>query len=70
MRPWITFFSQTGTEINNLCKSLGIYPDGIITNRHSTERINPDLVNTTTFREHKLNRTIWYMLPSKPTGVS
>ena len=70
MRPWLTFFSQTGTEINNLCKSLGIYPDGIITNRHSTEGINLDLFNTTTFREHKLNRTIWYMLPNKPTVES
>lgn len=67
MRPWITFFSQTGTEIYNLCKELGIYPDAIVTNRHNTEGINQDLIKLTTFREYKLNRTIWYMLPSKPT---
>lgn len=67
MRPWITFFSQTGTEINNLCKALEIYPDGIITNKMLTDSINKDLLTTTTFRAHKLNRTIWYMLPSSPT---
>lgn len=67
MRPWVAFFSQTGTEINNICKSLGIYPDAIVTNRHNTDGINKDLMTTTTFREYKLNRTIWYMLPTKPT---
>lgn len=67
MRPWITFFSQTGTEINNLCKALEIYPDAIITNRRDTEGVNKDLLTTTTFREHKLNRTVWYMLPDKPS---
>lgn len=67
MRPWIAFFSQTGTEINNLCNDLGVYPDAIVTNRIDTDGVNKDLITTTTFREHKLNRTIWYMLPSKPT---
>ncbi|NBW56596.1 hypothetical protein EBR43_02190 [bacterium] len=67
MRPWITFFSQTGTEINNICKALEIYPDAVVTNRLNTENINKDLLSTTTFREYKLNRTIWYMLPDKPT---
>lgn len=68
MRPWITFFSQTGTEINNLCRETGIYPDAIVTNKQDTENINKDLLNTTAFRTHKLNRTIWYVLPQKPTG--
>ena len=67
MRPWVTFFSQTGTEINNLCKALEVYPDAIITNKQNTDGVNPDLLATTTFREHKLNRTTWIMLPSKPT---
>lgn len=68
MRPWITFFSQTGAEINNLCNALGIYPDAVITNKQDTENINKDLLSTTTFREHKLNRTVWYVLPQKPTA--
>jgi len=67
MRPWIAFFSQTGTEINNICNSLGIYPDAIVTNRFNTDGVNKELLATTTFREHKLNRTVWYMLPQKPT---
>jgi len=67
MRPWITFFSQTGTEIFNLTNALGIYPDGIVTNRHTTDGINQQLITVSTFREVKLNRTVWYMLPEKPT---
>jgi len=67
MRPWITFFSQTGTEIKDLCNALGVYPDAIITNKTSTDGVNKDLLTITTFRTHKLNRTIWYMLPQKPT---
>lgn len=66
MRPWITFFSQTGTEINNICKSLNIYPDAIITNKQTIEGVNKELFATTTFREHKLNQTIYYLLPVKP----
>ncbi len=66
MRPWITFFSQTGTEINKLCNALEIYPDAIITNRSTIEGINKDLLATTMFREHKLNKTVLHMLPSKP----
>lgn len=67
MRPWVAFFSQTGSEINNLCKALEIYPDAIVTNRLTTEGVNVELLTTTTFREHKLNRTVWYMLQAKPT---
>jgi len=66
MRPWITFFSQTGSEIKNLSNTLGKYPDGIVTNRQTTEGINPELITTSTFREHKLNRTVWYVLPDRP----
>jgi len=67
MRPWVAFFSQTDTEINNLCKSLNVYPEAIITNKTSTEDVNKDLLTITTFRTHKLNRTIWYALPQKPS---
>ena len=69
MRPWVTLFSQTGTEINNLCKALEIYPDAIITNRQNLEGVNTDLLSVNTFRAHKLNSIIWYTLPAKPTAV-
>jgi len=67
MRPWITFFSQTGTEIAALCQALGKYPHGIVTNKQNMTNVNKDLVNTTSFREHKLNQTFWHILPAKPS---
>jgi len=66
MRPWIAFFSQTGTEIQNLCNALNLYPDAIITNKQNTDGVNKDLLTVTTFRTQKLNRSIWYQLPYKP----
>jgi folate-dependent phosphoribosylglycinamide formyltransferase PurN len=66
MRPWIAFFSQTGTEIHNLSNVLGIYPDLIITNKSDLKDINKELLGTIQFREHKLNRTILEYLPNKP----
>jgi methionyl-tRNA formyltransferase len=33
MRPWVTFFSQTGSEIYNISEKLGRYPDIIICNK-------------------------------------
>ena len=70
MRPWIAFFSQTGTEIYNLCNALGRYPDAIVTNKQNIEGINEDLIRVTTFREQKLNETLWYVLPPKPTVLN
>ena len=68
MRPWIAFFSQTGTEINNLCTELQIYPDAIVTNRSDLKSVNKDLLYLTEFREHKLNKTILHYLPAKPVA--
>ena len=47
MRPWITFFSQTGSEIYKLSKLLNRVPDKIITNKpfSKSETINFDLFN-------------------------
>jgi folate-dependent phosphoribosylglycinamide formyltransferase PurN len=41
MRPWVTFFSQTGTDIYNLSEKLGKSPDIIVTNRQDLININP-----------------------------
>lgn len=67
MRPWVTFFSQTGTEIHNLSNALGIYPDAIITNNINMLNVNRDLRAVTEFRTNKLNNEIWYMLSPKPS---
>jgi len=66
MRPWITFFSQTGTEIHDISNTLGVYPDVIVTNKSDLKNVNKGLLSVTQFREHKLNKTILISLPSKP----
>ena len=67
MRPWVTFFSQTGTEIYDLSNVLGIYPDCIITNKQDHKTTNSGLKVITEFRSQKLNENIWVQLPQKPT---
>lgn len=44
-RPWIAFFSQTGSEIANLIQRLGKYPDLIVTNKRPSKlrRIHADV---------------------------
>ena len=68
MRPWITFFSQTGTEIHDISNTLGVYPDAIVTNKSDFNNVNKGLLSITQFREHKLNKTILISLPSKPVA--
>ncbi|NBW58719.1 hypothetical protein EBR43_13280 [bacterium] len=67
MRPWIAFFSQTGSEIYNLSNSLGIYPDTIVTNKQDLTAVNKDLIKLIEFREHKLNKSILHRISAKPT---
>ena len=45
-QPWITFFSQTGSEIADLAESLGYWPSRIITNRRpsSIRTIDPRII--------------------------
>jgi len=49
-RPWIAFFSQTGTEIVDLAKSLNYWPDLIVTNQRPAglRTINPELKESDT----------------------
>lgn len=47
---WVTFFSQTGTEIYNLSKELNKQPDVIITNNNDINAINLKLINELTSR--------------------
>jgi folate-dependent phosphoribosylglycinamide formyltransferase PurN len=44
MRPWVTFFSQTGSEILNLSQKLERYPDVIITNKQTLVSVNQELL--------------------------
>jgi len=61
MRPWVTLFSQTGTEIFNLSKRLNRYPDVIITNKQDLTRANPALLACIPMN------TKFIQLPVKPT---
>jgi len=47
-KPWIAFFSQTGSEIVDLAKSLGRWPDLIVTNKRPAElrTINSELIES------------------------
>ena len=47
IRPWIAFFSQTGSEIVEVSKLLGRWPDCIVTNERSEHlrKIHPALEN-------------------------
>ena len=55
-RPWIAFFSQTGSEIVNISKALGREPDLIITNER------PDHL-----RQINQGIELCYLMPNKPT---
>ena len=54
-KPWITFFSQTGSEIVDLAKILNRYPDCIVTNKRPAHlrTINPELEGKVIFVENK-----------------
>jgi len=60
-RPWIAFFSQTGTEIVNIHKQLGVTPDMIVTNNR------PSHLRTVNEYIYRNWGDKFYMLPNKPT---
>jgi len=45
-KPWIAFFSQTGSEIVEIANAIGYWPDAIITNERPSNirKINNDLL--------------------------
>lgn len=61
MKKWITFFSQSGSEICNIAKKLKRVPDLIITNRESLE--HPKSVHAQIY--HHIDKLVF--LPKSPT---
>lgn len=57
---WITFFSQTGSEIMNVIEKTGREPDLIVTNRADLDGVNIKLLNK---YRNKIRK-----LPNKPTA--
>jgi folate-dependent phosphoribosylglycinamide formyltransferase PurN len=47
---WVALFSQTGSEIYEISKRLGRFPDYVVTNKQGWEGINQDLINNTVVR--------------------
>jgi folate-dependent phosphoribosylglycinamide formyltransferase PurN len=60
-RTWVTFFSQTGSEIYKISKKINRVPDIVITNKSKDQVLE---INQNLFHEY-LDRFIW--LPKKPT---
>lgn len=58
-KPWIAFFSQTGSEIVDLAKSLGRWPDLVVTNQRPADlrTINSELIES----------DLLVTVPNKPT---
>ena len=44
-RPWVAFFSHTGSEIANISKKLGAVPDIIVTNNKDEKNISKHVKN-------------------------
>lgn len=61
-RDWITFFSQTGSEITNVSAFFNITPACIVTNRDNLKNVNPWI---TAQSENKKVPIVH--LPSKPS---
>jgi folate-dependent phosphoribosylglycinamide formyltransferase PurN len=58
---WVAFFSQSGTELNNIIHRTGKIPAAIITNRQTDDGINPIL------KQEKDRGTLnWITLPINP----
>jgi len=58
-RPWIAFFSQTGSEITDISKSLKRWPDVIVTNERPTR--------LRTINSEILEQDLLVTTPNKPT---
>jgi len=61
MKEWFAFFSQSGSEIYELSKKLGRFPDRIITNK-PLEKLTT--INANLLTEFK---GVWVFLPQKPS---
>ena len=61
---WLAFFSQTGSEIVNLSKALGVKPDLIVTNNLLEDKwkYHPELRSLGTIMSAKHDRLMEYLL--------
>lgn len=72
-KKWVTFFSQTGSEISLISKKIGRWPDLIVTNREDIVNINEDLKNSCADRLYQIPKwpkNIDYMKMADSMGYS
>ena len=58
-KNWVALFSQTGSELANICKEINTIPNLILTNKENIESIDPWLL------DNCFKKII--LLPQKPT---
>ena len=51
---WVAFFSQTGSEIVNICRDIDKWPDLIVTNKQDNETTHVELVKRVRLENTKL----------------
>ena len=51
---WVAFFSQTGSEIVNICKAIDQWPDLIVTNKQDNKTTHVELIRRIRERDTKL----------------
>jgi folate-dependent phosphoribosylglycinamide formyltransferase PurN len=63
MKPkkrWVAFFSMSGSEIYNVSRMLGRFPDAVVTNRTTLEGVHQELLDV--LEPHQL-----IMIPNRPS---
>ena len=66
---WCAFFSQTGNEIATISRSLGRWPDYVITNRTDDNGVNPRILQTINYNTAKEGRSTLIRIPKWPKEI-
>ena len=66
---WVSFFSQTGSEIVAISQALGRWPDYIVTNRMDDDNINPALLNKCNYNTAGESRSTLIRIPKWPRDI-
>ena len=63
---WVAFFSQTGSEIVNICEEINRWPDLIVTNRmDGFDKINPELTKRLLNAVVSSQEASFYVIPQE-----
>jgi len=68
-KKWVAFFSQTGSEIVEISKGIGRWPDYVVTNRTYLEGVNSQLLNRIEVTPPEQDRVSLVHIPKWPKEV-